>query len=81
MELLCGVGSDGKITACKTLSHSETPSVGARTAEEPFRSQFVGKDKNLEGVAAISNATISSQAYISAIRDAFAALDLVKEGA
>lgn len=81
MELICGIGADGKITSCKTLAHSETAGVGAKTAEEPFRSQFAGVGEDLDGVSAISGATISSTAYISAIKDAFTAYDLVKEAA
>lgn len=79
MKLICGIGADGKITACKTLSHSETSGLGSKTAEEPFRARFTGKDAGLEGVSAITGATISSKAYIGAIQDAFAAYDIVKE--
>ncbi len=81
MELICGIDGEGKITSCKTLSHSETAGVGAKTAEEPFRSQFTGVGEDLAGVSAISGATISSTAYIGAIQDAFTAYNLVKEGA
>lgn len=79
MELICGIGADGTITSCKTLSHQETSGVGAKTAEEPFRSQFVGKGQDLAGVDTISSATISSTAYIGAIQDAFTAYNIVKE--
>ena len=79
MELICGIGSDGKIVKCQTLSHSETSGLGSKTADEPFRNQFVGKDSSLDGVDTISGATISSKAYIGAIRDAFSAYELAKE--
>lgn len=79
MELICAIGSDGKLVNCETLSHSETSGLGSKTADEPFRSQFVGKDSSLDGVDTISGATISSKAYIGAIRDAFTAYELVKE--
>lgn len=79
MELICGIGSDGKIVKCQTLSHSETSGLGSKTADEPFKSQFAGKDSSLSGVDTISGATISSKAYIGAIRDAFTAYDLAKE--
>lgn len=81
MEIICGIGPDGRITACMTLSHSETQGIGSKTAEEEYRSQYIGKDENLEGVSAISRATISSTAYENAIKDAFAAYELVKEAA
>ena len=78
MDLICGIDNEGKIIAVKTLKHSETKGMGSRTAEEPFRSQFTGKDASLEGVDAITGATISSTAYISAIRDAFTAFDILR---
>lgn len=41
---IVGIDADGIITGTKILSHSETPSLGGKTAEEPFQSQFPGKD-------------------------------------
>ncbi|MBQ9032430.1 MAG: FMN-binding protein [Parasporobacterium sp.] len=77
MDLILGMDNDGEIIAVKTLAHSETKGMGSKTAEEPFRSQFTGKDESLEGVSAISGATISSKAYLGAVADAFAAFNLV----
>lgn len=79
MKLICGMDADGKITACKTLSQSETQGLGTKTTEPEFRDQFTGKDSSLEGVETISGATISSKAYIGAIKDAFTAYELAKE--
>ena len=79
MDLICGIDNDGRIIAVKTLQHSETKGMGSKTTEEPFRSQFVGKDENLEGVSAISGATISSRAYLGAIQDAFTAFNIITE--
>lgn len=79
MELICGIDSDGLITQCKTLSHSETAGLGAKTAEDDYRSMYEGQDGTLSGVSAISGATISSNAYSGAIQDAFAAYEMVKE--
>ena len=78
MELICGVGNDGRILMCKTLKHSETKGMGSKTADEPFRSQFIGKDASLEGVNAVTGASISSAAYINAIHDVFTAYEMVK---
>lgn len=78
MELICGMDADGKITACKTLSQQETQGLGSKTTLPAFRSQFEGKDSSLEGVDTISGATISSTAYLNAIKDAFKAYDLAK---
>ncbi len=81
MQLICGIDASGSITACRTLSHSETAGLGSKTAEPAFRDQFTGQDETLSGVSAITGATISSRAYIGAIQDAFTAFQLVKEGA
>lgn len=51
---IVGIDADGIITGTKILSHSETPSLGGKTAEEPFQSQFPGKDSTLSGVSVIS---------------------------
>lgn len=80
MKLICGIKSDGKIEQSKTLSHSETSGLGSKTADEPYRKQYSGKDKKtVDEVDAISGATISSTAYKKAINDAFKAYDMVKE--
>ena len=80
MKLICGIDNDGRIINVQTLEHSETKGMGSKTAEEPFRSQFPGKDENLDGVEAISGATISSKAYLGAIGDAFTAFNIVTGG-
>lgn len=80
MKLICGIDENGLITMTKTLSHSETSGLGSKTTEPDFRNQFTGKDAGLEGVAAISGASVSSNYYINAIKDAFAAFEIVKEG-
>ena len=78
MELICGIGNDGRILMCKTLKHSETKGMGSKTADEPFRSQFTGKGADLDGVLPVTGATISSTAYIGAIHDVFTAYEIVK---
>ncbi len=80
MKLICGIKADGTIEACKTLSHSETSGLGSKTAEDPYRNQYIGKTSDtLNEVDAISGATISSVAYKSAIEEAFEAFNKVKE--
>lgn len=80
LNMICGIDSEGKITDTQVLSHEETVGLGSKITGDDFRSQFVGKDASLEGVDIISGATFSSNYYINAIRDAFTAYDLVKEG-
>ena len=80
LSITCGIDSEGKITDTQVLSHEETVGLGSKITGDDFRSQFVGKDASMEGVDIISGATFSSNYYINAIRDAFTAYDLVKEG-
>lgn len=80
MKLICGMKADGSIEQCKTLSHAETSGLGSKTAEDPYRNQYCGKNADtLSEVDAITGATISSTAYKNAIEDAFKAYDMVKE--
>lgn len=79
IKLICAIDNDGKIITCKTLAQSETKGLGTKITEEPFAGQFPGKDSALEGVSTITGATISSKAYVNAVKDAFAAYELVKE--
>lgn len=79
LRLICGIDPDGMIITTKTLKQTETKGMGSKITEEPFAGQFPGKDSTLDGVDTISGATISSKAYIGAIKDAFTAFELVKE--
>ncbi len=78
MNLICGIGADGKITATQTLSHEETPGMGSKTADPEFRGQFVGKDSSLSGIDTITGATFSSNYYLEGIASAFEAYEIVK---
>ncbi len=78
MNLTCGIGPDGKITATQTLAHEETPGMGSKTTEPEFRGQFVGKDASLDGVDIITGATFSSNYYLEGIASAFEAYEIVK---
>jgi len=78
MLLICGIGPEGDIIRCATLEQSETKGLGSRITEAQFEQQFTGVDSSMEGVQAISGATISSTAYISAVRDALEAFGIVR---
>jgi len=80
IRLICGIDAKGTIVRSATLAQSETKGLGTLVFEEPFESRFAGKDKDLNGISAISGATISSNAYINGIRDAFEAYDIVTGG-
>lgn len=79
MKLICGIDPDGKVIHCSTIEQSETKGLGARITEERFEYQFDGADNRLDGVSAITGATISSRAYINAIKDALTAFETVRE--
>ena len=78
IDIICGIDGEGNIVKTKTLSHSETSGVGSKITEPEFMEQFVGKGEGLDGVEAISGATVSSEAYIGAIRSALAAYKTVE---
>lgn len=79
--VMTAIDTDGKIVQVSTIDvTSETATLGGQTANESYTSQYTGKDAALEGVDAISGATITSTAYAQCVLDAFAAYDAVKEG-
>jgi electron transport complex protein RnfG len=78
IKLICGIDTDGKLIMTKTLAQAETKGMGSKITEDAFAGQFPGKDSTLEGVDAIAGATISSKAYIGAVKDAFTAFERVK---
>jgi electron transport complex protein RnfG len=80
ISMIIGIDSAGAITAVKTLSHSETEGMGAKITEPDFEGQFPGQ-ADLEGVQAISGATISSKAYLGAVGAAFEAYEILKGAA
>ena len=80
IRVMSAIDNDGKIISSSTLQHSETQGIGTVLDEESFTGQFDGLDSNLDGVSAVTGATISTVAYINAVIEAFAALELVRGG-
>jgi electron transport complex protein RnfG len=82
IETMVGMSMTGEIIAIKVLSQSETPGLGAKVAENQFCDQFSGKNAlGLNGVEAITGATISSKAVINSINSkAEEVLKLIKNG-
>lgn len=79
--VMTAIGTDGRIVQVATIDvTSETATLGGQTAKESYTGQYTGKDAALEGVDAISGATITSEAYEACVQAAFAAYDAVKEG-
>ena len=77
MTIICGIAPDGRLIKSKALQQTETKGLGSKITEAPFMNQFDGMDSRLDGLIAITGATISSEAYTNAIRDAFEAFELV----
>ena len=78
--LMVGLLPDGSIQKISVLEHHETPGLGTKMAEAPFKDQFVGKNpsafklkvkKDNGDVDALSGATISSRAFSQATQLAY----------
>lgn len=77
IEMLVGVGTDGKIIGVRILSMAETPGVGSKTGEDAFLGQFTGRSGSLKlggDINAVTGATISSRAVTDAVNAAVAAV-------
>lgn len=83
--------SDGAVTGVRVTSHSETPGLGAKAAEDAFISQFTGKSGKLtvnktgatneQEITAITAATITSQAVTNAVNEVIEFSSGLTEGA
>ena len=72
---------DGKIIDTLTLYQAESEGVGDVCAKESFYGQFDGKtEADYKDIDAISGATYTTNGYLKAIGDAFAALKILKGG-
>lgn len=93
IEILTGIDKDGKISGITILSQSETPGLGAKSADSAFQDQYKGKDAKKEievvksgtatedEIVAITGATITSKAVTSGVNTSEKVYEaLVKEG-
>lgn len=72
IQIAIGI-KDNKITGYAVVNHMETPGYGAACADEPFASQFAGKDANVLGagdIDAISGATFTTNGITNAVNSA-----------
>lgn len=80
MSVAVGFTSGCQIIKCKVISaQGETSGIGSKVMNEDFLLQFEGKSEGLDGVDAISGATISSSALIDAVEESFQALKAAGE--
>ena len=80
VKVMTGVNADGTVNKVTILEHGETPGLGAKSTDDAFKGQYIGKTageitvvKNSPGasdVQAISGATITSNAVTKAVNEA-----------
>ncbi len=89
VSLMVGVLADGTVYNTKTLSHSETPGLGAKCTEPAFADQFRNFDPSVKKLSvkkdggdidAITAATITSRAYTDAVALALSISEAIKGG-
>ena len=74
LQVMAGIGSDGKITAVKLMDNNETTGIGSKTGDAAYTDQYKGKDSaSLDQVEAVSGATVSSGAFKRAVTAIFQA--------
>jgi len=76
INIFVGIDPDYSIKDIEVLSHTETPGLGNKITDEPFRKQFEGLlvddialSRDGGKIDAITGATISSRAVAEAIQD------------
>ena len=86
IEVMVGVGPEGKLTGISIMTHTETPGLGARIVEPEFTDQFAGLDLettklSAEGgkVDALSGATFSTVGVIAAVGAALEQFPQIKK--
>jgi electron transport complex protein RnfG len=80
IETVAGMKKNGEITDIKVVNQNETPGLGTRVTEKSFTAQFGGKNaESIQGVDAITGATISSKAVITSVNQKAAEIkELIK---
>lgn len=76
MTVLCGIGADGTVTGVRTLVCNETAGYGLAAKDAAFTDRFTGRGKTQFDDIIISGATLTTNAYHQAIRDAFGAFEI-----
>lgn len=90
VKLVIGLKSDGSIKAIDVIKHGETPGLGAKIDEDPFKNQFVDRlssslsvvkqtSTSDDEIEAISGATISSKAVVVGVNAALEFYDRYKK--
>ena len=84
ISVMTGIGTDGKITGVKVISHGETSSYGGKAIANNFTDEYSGKTaetfvkgKNIDGW---TGATRTTNGVISAVNEAVSKYNEVKGG-
>lgn len=82
IRIMVGITADGHIKSIQVLSQHETPGLGTKITEAPFKPQFDGRPitrtlwavkKDNGSFDAVTGATISSRAVLEAVKNGIAA--------
>ena len=78
IRVMCGIDNDGGIIKLKTLQHNETKGLGDYIDSAAFTDQFDGLGKGgPQGIDAVTGATISFNAFVSAVDYALDAFEIL----
>ncbi len=73
MQVMVGITADGKIDKVKLMDNNETEGIGSQVGLPKYTDQYKGKDMKLDGIDAVTGATVSSGAFKSSVTSAFEA--------
>ena len=80
IQIKVSITADGTIVDCYTVYQSETNGFGSACADEEFYGQFAGKTQNNYKDIIIAGSTYTTDGYHGAIKNAFKAVAIFKEG-
>ena len=73
--------AEGKIITCDTISHKESEKYGAACDRDEFTEQFSSRNEsNYRDIDGIAGATITTNAYLGGIKNAYKALTILTGG-
>ena len=79
VQVMVGIGADGKVTGVTITNHSETPGLGTKAMTVDYLKQYIdvteasgGHINNDANIAAVTGATISSNAIYCSVGEALA---------
>lgn len=83
IELIVGVDMTGTVLGVQIVSHSETPGLGSRVADEEYLEGYTGLQGNIRlnyDIDAVAGATVTSKAVLTGVNAALAIEGLFDTG-